>query len=307
MYVSMSAAPGTGNSIAFTFRDAGSSTALTCTISGATATSCQDITHSFTPTVGDALSIQVVTTGTVIIAPTIRILAEYGVTGGGGGTPGGSFSEYQYRAGSSTFGAVTNTGPVPVTGWTALNFGGQAAINDFDASTIQLGIGNNASFALRNYCRTLPSPPYSAIVTLDVEAWRNFGGTEGGFLFLSDGTKYEGIGVVFQPSGGAMASVNVLVATNASTFGSYLATGTPFFLSHVTFKVSDDGSTNRVWSYWSSGGFVTLLSEATGSFLTPSSFCFGGFINDQIVANDPNITIALKYLCSASATTCNGN
>ena len=77
LYVSISSAPGTGNSVAFTYRDAGSSTALTCTISGATATTCNDITHSFTPTVGDAISIQVVTSGTVVIAPAIKIIAEY--------------------------------------------------------------------------------------------------------------------------------------------------------------------------------------------------------------------------------------
>ena len=86
MYVTLSAAPGTGNTVAFTFRDAGSSTVVTCTISGASATSCNDKTHSFTPVVGDALAVQVVTTGTVVITPTVKIIAEYGVTGGGGGT-----------------------------------------------------------------------------------------------------------------------------------------------------------------------------------------------------------------------------
>lgn len=86
MYVVISTPPGTGNAIVFTYRAAGSSKPVTCAISGATATSCQDTTHSFTPVVGDALAIQIVTTGTVIIAPNIKIITEYGVTGGAGGS-----------------------------------------------------------------------------------------------------------------------------------------------------------------------------------------------------------------------------
>lgn len=109
MYVTLSAAPGAGNSVAFTFRDAGSGTALTCTISTA-ATSCQDITHSFTPTVGDALSIQVVTSGTVVITPIIKIIAEYGVTGGGGAATG----LFGSRPSCSTSGSTYYATDIPV-------------------------------------------------------------------------------------------------------------------------------------------------------------------------------------------------
>lgn len=86
MYVALSSAPGTGNTAAFTYRDAGSSTPVTCTIAGATATTCNDTTHSFTPVVGDPLAIQVVTTGTVVITPAVKIIAEYGVVGASGGS-----------------------------------------------------------------------------------------------------------------------------------------------------------------------------------------------------------------------------
>lgn len=113
MYVTLSVAPGAGNTAAFTFRDAGSSTALTCTISGASATSCQDITHSFTPTVGDALSIQVVTTGTVVIAPVVKIIAEYGVTGGGGGG-GSTRGLFASRPSCSTSGSSYFATDVPI-------------------------------------------------------------------------------------------------------------------------------------------------------------------------------------------------
>ena len=112
MYVSISSAPGVGNTIAFTYRDAASSTALTCTISGAVATTCNDITHSFTPVVGDALAIQVVTTGTVVIAPAIKIIAEYGVTGGGGGGPSLHYQYYPINCAAtmSSAGLFPNSG-----------------------------------------------------------------------------------------------------------------------------------------------------------------------------------------------------
>jgi hypothetical protein len=62
--VQLSAALGVGNSAVFTWRDAGASQALTCTISGAAATTCTDTTHSFNAAQGDELDIQIVTSGT---------------------------------------------------------------------------------------------------------------------------------------------------------------------------------------------------------------------------------------------------
>jgi len=62
--IQLSAALGMGNSAVFTWNDGGSPQALTCTISGAMATTCTDTTHSFSAAQGDELDIQVVTTGT---------------------------------------------------------------------------------------------------------------------------------------------------------------------------------------------------------------------------------------------------
>ena len=142
MYVTLSAAPGTGNTIAFTFRDAGSSTAVTCTISGASATSCQDTTHSFTPVVGDALAVQVVTTGTVVIAPAVKIIAEYGVTGGGGGgSPGGSVGQWQANNAGS-FGGLAGTSIIPLSGWTIQN---GALLNNFSVAQIGIFVSGSGS------------------------------------------------------------------------------------------------------------------------------------------------------------------
>ena len=82
--VQLSAAPGTGNSIVFTWRANAASTAVTCTISGS-ATACSDLTHSFTASAGDLLDIQSVTTGTVLSASTAVMGTQVGIAGSGGG------------------------------------------------------------------------------------------------------------------------------------------------------------------------------------------------------------------------------
>ncbi len=57
----MNGAPGSGNSIQFTLFINGSSTALTCTISGASATTAVDATHSVAVSAGDLVTLQLVT------------------------------------------------------------------------------------------------------------------------------------------------------------------------------------------------------------------------------------------------------
>ena len=86
MTVQMSAAPGVGNSITYTWRKNAASTALTCTISGSSATSCSDTSHSFTTASLDLLDIQAVTTGTVVGTPTVVMAAQVGISTSSSGT-----------------------------------------------------------------------------------------------------------------------------------------------------------------------------------------------------------------------------
>ena len=76
-FVSISNAPGLGNSIVFTWRDNAISQTLTCTIAGAVAKSCSDLSHSFTATQGDSIDIQTVAIGSI---PVLRITmtTQYG-------------------------------------------------------------------------------------------------------------------------------------------------------------------------------------------------------------------------------------
>ena len=77
-YVQISTALGSGNSAVFTWRKGSSSQTLTCTISGASATSCNDASHSFTTAAGNLIDIQAVLTGSVIASFAIVMTATTG-------------------------------------------------------------------------------------------------------------------------------------------------------------------------------------------------------------------------------------
>src|SRR5437868_4986959 len=59
LHATLSVAPGSGNSVTFTIRKNGSSTSVTCTISG-TATSCGDSSNAIGFATGDLISMQFV-------------------------------------------------------------------------------------------------------------------------------------------------------------------------------------------------------------------------------------------------------
>lgn len=80
LQVGVSAAPGTGNTYVITLRDGAADKALTCTISGASATTCQDLTHSFNIAQNDLIDWKIVTTGTILGTPSIIIAASNGTS-----------------------------------------------------------------------------------------------------------------------------------------------------------------------------------------------------------------------------------
>jgi len=120
--VQMSSAPGMGNNIVFTWRKNASSQTLTCTISGAVATSCNDSTHSFLVAQGDLLTIQLVTTGVIAGTPNLVIATQFGTTGSNGTVNTATqFQVGEYLAAGTAISGVT----VPTctdTGGNHLNF-----------------------------------------------------------------------------------------------------------------------------------------------------------------------------------------
>lgn len=119
-YVKISAAPGMGTTIVFTWRDGASSQSLTCTITGAVATTCSDLTHHFSAAQGDALDIQAVVSGGVIAGtPNLIMSAQFGTTSSPSGpttnqnirTIGANFGSFQSGA-TALASALTSCVPV---------------------------------------------------------------------------------------------------------------------------------------------------------------------------------------------------
>lgn len=108
-YVTLSAAVGMGNSVVFTWRKAGASQTLTCTVSGTGAggTTCNDTTHSFSVAAGDLIDIQAVSSGTIVVTPVVLMTVQYGSGAGGNaatqpGVQSGSYLSCADATGSTT-------------------------------------------------------------------------------------------------------------------------------------------------------------------------------------------------------------
>jgi hypothetical protein len=152
LQVQLSAALGVGNSAVFTWRDSGASQPLTCTISGASATSCSDTTHSFNVASGDLIDIQSVVTGTVVVTPTTVISTALGTSGVGV---------------TSVFGnpgpAVGATGDIGATG-NVLGVNGVSLCTGFTPTT-----GQNLQYTTAsspNPCYTAANLPTPSVSTL---------------------------------------------------------------------------------------------------------------------------------------------
>ena len=79
-YVQISAPLGSGNSIVFTWDKNTTPQTLTCTISGTSATSCNDTSHSFNVIAGDLVDISATVTGTPVAFAIIMSATAGGIT-----------------------------------------------------------------------------------------------------------------------------------------------------------------------------------------------------------------------------------
>jgi hypothetical protein len=103
----LSAALGMSNSVVFTWRKNMSSQTLTCTISGAVATSCADSTNSFSVVPGDLVDIQAVFSGTIVVAPTFVLTAQVGSILSGSVNAGTQFQVGEYLTAGSAISGVS--------------------------------------------------------------------------------------------------------------------------------------------------------------------------------------------------------
>ncbi len=223
------------------------------------------------------------------------------VNAASGGSPGGSFSEIQYRGGSSTFGAMTNTAPVPTASWTKVNCAtALCTVDDFAADMMGFKVDGHAGTAWGAAIQSLGSAPYTVIARMKIGVINNNSSSQVAGLCLYDGTKLYSIANNYNAA--AQVSVETRQTANVSSAGTAANTTASVTGDLVTFKINDN-STNRIWSYWSNGTWVQLLSETTATFLTPNAV---GPCALDLVVNANQIDIGVSYWCVASGNTCNG-
>ncbi len=107
----LSAAPGSGNTITFTWRKDGSDQTLTCAITGASATSCSDVTHNFSVAVGSVVSVKAVIAGGTV---TGTVVMQWGTPGAAG--PAGATGATGAAGATGATGAAGATGATGATG-----------------------------------------------------------------------------------------------------------------------------------------------------------------------------------------------
>jgi hypothetical protein len=190
-----------------------------------------------------------------------------------GGTPGGSATEWQYN--NTTFGGLVGTSAIPQTGWTVINGGsGAADYEDFSSAHQSLFVNDNASLNWRLITRSLPaSNSYTAIARLRGTVANPLNNSQTFGLYLSDGTKLEGIEILCQGGGQRLRveKMNSVTSDNATLAG---PTGSTTG-SVITLKIVGD-ATNRTFYYWRAGAYVQFFQEAIATFLTETTVGFGG-------------------------------
>lgn len=187
---------------------------------------------------------------------------------------------------------------VPNTGWSVAN---SAILDDFLLPTVW--VENSASgtqwrIASKNITDFIASstPPYTIIFQVEsVQTSIGSNSSDGGF-YLYDGTKLEGMELLQQGSGGS-DQLRIEKLNSVTSDGGTVAGPTQYVVPYrFTGKIVDD-NTHRKWYYWASGAWNLMLTETTGTFLTPTKVAFGGVM---IVNGNEYSQTTLNYLSITS-------
>ncbi len=215
----LSAAPGLGVSLALTWRKNAASQSVTCTISGAVATSCSDTTHSFSVSQGDLLTIQLVTTGVLAGTPNLITAAQFGTTGSNGTVNAGTTDQiprYPANGTAVSGGPATqdSSGNIVTPGSVATGNGG--------------GVSGQVCMSGSSTGSTCLSVPAAAGTTHTILMPIAKGSP--GFVLSTDGATPEQTSWVAQTAGGGGAATGgafASVPSCTSTAFEYIATDWP--------------------------------------------------------------------------------
>lgn len=303
--VTLSTAPGSGNSLAVTLRDGSANTAITMTVSNAATSAC-DTTHTVTNAAGDLLDWALTPSGTIaLFTPNVGISAQFG-------SPGGTvyYQTIQVAGSARTqepvlnfvsgvtcvdvAGVSTNCTASGGGGGSAFFSGSLTAITPGDWSAIGTGgsvstvtgagggnalkitglpgtgtdgnwAGQQVSVAGTTWTKTVIIYGPTTYSTSGVAATTSIG--------FTDGTKFEGVAVAYLNSGtsanGAISLTNVTGGSIAGVSGA-LAFGTNF-TGPIFIQLVKSNSGNTLSGFVSADGanWDQVFTES-GPFLTAS-------------------------------------
>lgn len=241
-------APGTGNSLAFTWRKAGVDQAVACTISNA-ATSCSDSAHSFSFSSGDLIDVKVIATGTPASTTLSILWGTFGSGSGSGYCYGPVNQTLSSTASSVTFSSIPS-------GCTNLVLKLTARDNSAGTSVDNLNVQFNGDTGSNYSWSYIQSNGASAPV----------GGT-------SASTTSGLIGFVSQNgnTAGESGSSTVTIFNYAATvpMKNYSGQGSSFSDTNNSLILTTSGT-------WKSTAAITSLSIIGGTFLSGSTFTLYG-------------------------------
>ena len=265
LFVGVSAAPGAGNSYTITLRDGGADQAVTCQISGASAVSCSDTTHSFNVAQGDLIDWKVVSAGTIVTTPTLTILSNNGTSSVGvtsiatnNGVTGGTIT----TTGTVGLASVSNNNVL-------CNNSGSSAVPTA-ANCAVTGTGN----AVLAASPTLSGTATTANITGVGNDYLSGGYIETGAAFTANTSTSYALNIDNGPK-------QVITITGAVA----LTLATPTHAGSATFKLLEDG-TGHIYSItgckWAGGTAITYSTAAAAYDIVSvwydgtNSNCMGG-------------------------------
>ncbi len=273
-YIQLSVALGVGNTTVFTWRKNGADTAITCTITGASATTCNDLTHTLTVAQGDLLDVKAVTTGTVVSAPSCAFAAQFSIA-----------------ASTVAWGNITGTLPnqtdlyldlygaavPPSASWSWINQGSATNASN-PAGGFSLKIPDNASLNWRWYSRTAT---LSSDFTLTTFFWPTTfqANTQlAGVYLINSAASDKAIGweVLAQAAGAYKLRVEHILntTTDGATVSNTSILTKDALLGLRIQRVS--GTCTFYYSTSNGQSWVTQFSESCTTYTTPDTIGLGG-------------------------------
>jgi hypothetical protein len=291
-YVELSAPPGSGNSVTLTVRKNASSTAVTVTISGASATSGSDTTHTFTCSQGDLLDIQLVPSGTIVVSPNIITSIQWGsaaIVSASAGTfaslPGSPVSGQFYLFTNSIYDMAIYQSSAwiylkdglsltPPAGFSWMNQSTATLNTTNGGEIITSAVGANAPNLNIRYV-TYPSAPFTRTLCCRIGLFNGGGhaatnGSAG--LIISDGTKVETL-CFYGPS--STGTFNIQTGPTATNVNANVITGAAWVPGEglVWFRMDDGVTTSAKRTFFLSFDgitFIQIYQESNTQFLTPT-------------------------------------